>query len=149
MKLIGSLLIILASVVSSFFYEKNLKENLKNTVEICELIKYIKSKIEYFSTSINEILQSYETDNCHIKEYVLKKDKFNCSYLDKSVVNQVNDFFDKLGKGYKKEQITLCDYTISLLESSVTNLKENYPKKAKLFRSLSLFFAIGCVIILI
>ena len=149
MKLLGSLLIIFASVFSSFFYEMGLKEVIKNTEALCDLIKHIKAKIEYFSLPIKDILNEYSKENEFIKNLIDNNFEFNKASLDKEVINEVKAFFNSIGKGYKKEQISLCEYTESILIASKERLKEEFPKKKKLFQALSLFFGVGCVILLI
>ncbi len=147
MKLLGSLLIIVASVVSSFFYEKKLKLSIKNTDELCKLIVHIKNKIEYFSLAINEIYASYPTENDFISG--IFNDIYDFSSLDKDLEDDTKMFFSSIGKGYKKEQLALCDYLINRLTISKEKMKTDFNKKVKIFRSLSLFTGIGMVILLI
>lgn len=143
MKLIGSILIIFASVIASYFYEKRLQSYITSTEELYELVLYIKNKIEYFSMPVNEILNSYSRDTGIINK--LSEPDF----LDKSIKGDIESFISNLGKGYKKEQVALCEYTLSVLEASKNKMKMEFTKKAKTFRSLSLFTGIGCVILLV
>lgn len=149
MKLIGSVFIIFASVVSSYFYEKTLKENMKNTDELYDLINYIKINIEYFSTPINEILISYSYNSIFIQELIGKSNLKVLNFLDSNTKSNLNSFFNELGKGYKKEQIALCEYNLKILDALREKMKMEFSNKSKLFRSLSLFSGIGCVILLI
>ncbi len=149
MKLLGSILIIFASIMSSYFYEQKLKKSIKSTEELCDLINYIKNKIEYFSLAINDILEGYQTDSDFINDLINSKELCDLSLLENTVANDVKSFFVRLGKGFKKEQLALCDYTLKSLEASKDKIKIEFTKKAKVFRSLSLFAGIGCVILLV
>lgn len=149
MKLLGSILIIFASVMSSYFYEKRLKDGIRSSEALCELIRYIKNKIEYFSISIDEILKSYPNDNEFINCIINQRELCNICFLEENTAKDVKAFFAKLGKGYKKEQLALCEYTLKELESVKDKMKKEFSKKAKIFHSLSLFFGIGCVILLV
>lgn len=149
MKLLGCIFIIFASIISSYFYEKNLKDNINHTEALYDLIKHIMSHIEFFSTSIGDILKSYPSDNEFIKILVNKKELSDFSFLEDSISNDIKCFFSKLGKGFKKEQLALCEYTLKQLEGTKNKMKLEFAKKTKVFRSLSLFFGIGCVILLV
>lgn len=148
MKIIGSILIILSSVISSYYYEKSIKENIEKLKILIDLINYIKVNIEYFSISIEEILNEYDTKK-HWKKSILKDGKFEIKYIDSTLKKEITSFFLSLGKGYKKEQISLCEYTLKNLICVYDNLKKENVKKVKIYRSLSLFFGIGLVILLI
>ena len=140
MKLIGSVLIIFASIIASYLYEKKLKASIQATEELYHYVLFIKNKIEYFSMPINEIKKSYPCPN------IISN---NVEFLDKESKNTMDNFLSKLGKGFKKEQLALCEYTLRTLEQSRDKAKMEFTKKTKVFRSLSLFTGIGCVILLI
>ncbi|MBQ4509552.1 MAG: stage III sporulation protein AB [Clostridia bacterium] len=148
MKIIGSFLIVLASIIASYFYEKSLKSNIKLATELIDLINFIKSKIEYYSLSIDDILDDYYTENEALISFF--DNKFDDSLnFDANIKNDINNFFSNIGKGYKKEQLSLCDYTIKSLDTALDKMKTEFTKKAKVFRSLSLFMGVGCVILLV
>ena len=149
MKILGSVLVIFASIISSYFYEKRLKDDIKNSEALCDFIRYIKSKIEYFSASIDEILSSYPTQNELLKNCIKQRKVCNFSFLESDTENDINIFFAKLGKGFKKEQLALCEYTLRELEKAKEKKENEFAKKSKIFHSLSLFFGIGCVILLV
>jgi glutamate-5-semialdehyde dehydrogenase len=62
---------------------------------------------------------------------------------------QIIDFITSLGKGYKKEQIALCEYNIGFFNVSLDKTKYEAPKKIKVFRSMSLFVGICSIILLV
>ncbi len=149
MKLVGGILIICASICASFFYEKRLKQEIANHIALIDLIGYISTQIEYFSKPINDIFSSYKTENPVILEIISKKELADLSYFDKKIQKDTRILLCELGKGYKKEQITLCEYTKNIISPLVSELKTEYSKKCKIYRSLSLFIGISAVILLI
>lgn len=148
MKLLGCLFIVFASVYSSYLYEKSLKNAIKSTTELHDLIVHIRSQIEYFARPINEILKSYYTENEIIQEILQSKQNASLSFLSSQAKESVHSLFSELGKGYKKEQIALCEYNAAILLEYKNDLSANLSKKIKIFRSISLFVG-ACTIILL
>ena len=77
MKIIGSILIVLSSIIASHFYESNLKHQLAQLKDINKFIVFIKSQIEYFSLSLNEIYLKFNSKNEQINKLINKK-RLNC-----------------------------------------------------------------------
>ncbi len=146
MKIIGALIIIIVSVISAYLYEKNIKTKAKHIEEIISFIKYIKSQIEYFSRTLNEIYTGYDVKSEYI--YTLIENNGQGAQVSKEVDALIEEFFSNIGKGYKSEEIKLCDYTSERLYASLTQLQLEIPNKIKIFRSLSLFVGV-CIIILL
>lgn len=149
MKLIGAIFIICASICASFFYEKGLKEKINNHTALNELVLHMKSQIDYFEKPICEIFKDFYIENEVIKEITEKKELSNFSWVDISVRKEICSLFSAIGKGYKKEQLSLCDYTSKLLSSCIEKMKLEFSKKAKVYRSLSLFIGFSAVILLV
>lgn len=146
MKIIGASIIIIVSVISAYLYEKRVKCKAKNIEEIIAFINHIKSQIEYFSRPLNEIYVLYEEKSDYI--YSLIKNNGKGASVSRETDSLIEEFFSSLGKGYKKEEIALCNYTTERLFTTLTHLKLEMPNKIKIFRSISLFVGV-CVIILL
>lgn len=144
MKIVGSFVIILASIVCSFMYEKRLKQQIDCLERFISFVKHVKSKIQYFSLPTSEIFSSYNDI-----EYInsCMSDKF--SLLSKNEQSLLHDFFKKLGTGYKAEEIALCDFTCNALAEVVNEFKNKTPSKIKIFRALSLFFGVSVIIFIV
>ncbi len=149
MKLLGAILIICASISASFFYENGLKQKIKNHTALNELILHIKSQIDYFEKPIFEILKDFQATNEFIKDILEKKELSDLSWVDSSVRKDVYSLLKTIGKGYKKEQISICDYTSKILSACIEKMKLEFSKKAKVYRSLSLFIGFSAVILLV
>lgn len=148
MKILGCALIFVSSLLCSYFYEKNIKKKIDTLEELVDLISLIKNKIEYFSEPINKIFLEYNTKNTFIKN-LLESKETAVTYFDQEIQKQVSRFFSEIGNGYKKEQIALCDYNIQLLNNKLTKIKNEYPNKIKIFRSIALFVGISIIILLV
>lgn len=148
MKILGCALIFVSSLLCSYFYEKNIKKKIDTLEELVDLISLIKNKIEYFSEPINKIFLEYNTKNTFIKN-LLESKETAITYFDQEIQKQVSRFFSEIGNGYKKEQIALCDYNIQLLNNKLTKIKNEYPNKIKIFRSIALFVGISIIILLV
>ncbi|MBR2943513.1 MAG: hypothetical protein IKC16_00315 [Clostridia bacterium] len=143
MKILGGLLILLSSIVCTYYYESHLKDKVNKYNELISFISHISNQIEYFSCPLEQIYEKYTKKTPFISSLIIKK----CSF-DKKVDKLVINFFQTIGQGFKKEQLKLCSYTINELESSLSSLKLLLPNKIKVFRSMSLFVGI-CTIILV
>lgn len=149
MKILGSLFILIASISSCVVYERSEKSKISSTKEICELIRYIKSQIEYFSTPISKIFASYAEKSPLLSELCEKRLDLAKKSLDKDDFKTVSEFFTTLGKGLRDEELALCSYTLETLENSIAKKEKDYPDKIKVFRAMALFFGFCVVILLI
>ena len=148
MKIFGCVLIFVSCLLSSHFYERYLKKRIEILEEFISLIVFIRNKIEYFSIPINKILLEFNAKTKFIKSLIENKE-INCAYFDKETENLLSSFISNVGNGYKNEQIALCDYNIEIFRQKMNKNKEEYPKKVKTFRAVSLFIGISIIILLI
>lgn len=148
MKLIGSIFIILASIFSSYYYENKLKCNINKIESLIDLVKYIKTRIEYYSMTLEEILRKYGNKNPW-KDALLNSTLIGVNNLNENTKNDILSFISAIGKGYKKEQLSLCEYTINSLNNELEKMKAEFTKKSKIYRSLSIFFGVGLVILIV
>lgn len=149
MKLIGGVFIICASICASFFYEKKQKSVINNQEALIDFLAYIASQIDYFAKPINEIFYTYKTNNSFVQSIIKNKENSDLSSIDNSLQKDVYSFLNELGKGYKKEQLSICNYTKNVISVCTEKLKLEYSKKCKVYRSLSLFIGLSAVILLI
>ena len=146
MKYIGSVLILCACICFSFFYEMKEKKKVENLKLMHNFINYIKSKIDFFLTPQDKIFSEYE---CKLIEELYTNNFNNLSnYFDKEASVLIKDFFNKLGKGLKDEEITRCSYTLTKLEEIIKKYENELPNKIKVVRTLAIFCG-ACVILLI
>lgn len=148
MKILGSILILASSILASYYYEKSYKAKILNCENIIDFISYIRAQIDYFSYPINIIYQKYDKKT-DVIEYLINNNDATKKLIDANTDKKINEFFSSIGMGFKKEQLSLCDYNLELLNKKADTLKREYPNKIKVFRSMSLFIGICMVIIFI
>ncbi len=148
MKILGSILILFSAIFSSYYYEKGLKRKIKNCEEIIDFISHIKVEIEYFSNPLNIIYEKYDKKS-DVIFFLIEGINTKTRIVDKVTDEKIFDFFNSIGKGFKKEQIAICDHTIEILNNALSRLVDESPKKIKVFRSISLFFSISTIILFI
>lgn len=149
MKIIGTILILFASVCACVLYERKEKQKISSAIEACDFIKYIRAQIEYFSCPIDKIFNSYEPKGTLIEALISGKHEEASRLLSKEDFKIINTFFLSLGKGLKNEELSLCSYSLSELERSIEKKKSEYPSKVKVFRAMALFCAFCIIIMLI
>ena len=146
MKIIGSLVIILTSVIASHQYEKYIKQKYQDLKALYEFFLYLRNQIEYFTLPLTTIYERYKTDNKSIIDLIENKTT-QCFY--KPVVTELNSTMSTLGLGYKREQLNKIDYLLSVLTKHITELEASLQQKIKIFRAISMFLGCSLVILLV
>ena len=146
MKVIGSILIITCSVIISYFYEKNKKEEICALQELYRFFDYVKNQIYCFSCPLSDIYKGYKTDCLCVNELIVKQKIF---IYNEDISKTINSCFSNLGKGYKQEQLKSLDYLLNELTKSKSDAENAFTQKAKVFKSISFFIACCIVILLV
>lgn len=146
MKIIGSILIIISSIIASYFYEKRLKHQLYQLKEIDQFTIFIKTQIEYFSLSLNEIYTKFNSKSEIIDKLISKKE---LNSFDEQIEDELFNTFRTLGNGFKEEQIKKLEYLHTFLDKKINEIEENYAQKTKVFRAMSIFIGCCTVILLV
>ena len=69
--------------------------------------------------------------------------------LQKNEVNRtLRTFAKKIGSGYKDEELNLCQYTYATLAECFEKEKAEFMKKAKMYKTLPIMFAISAALLL-
>ena len=146
MKIIGGLFILLSSIISSYAYEKSLKQEISRLSEIEKFLTHIKVQIEYFSSSLPDIYSSFGEKTDYILSAIENK---SVSGVPKDIKDKINRCLNTLGSGYKKEQLAILNLTVEEVNRTLNYVKENLPNKLKATRATSLFVGLSIVILLI
>ncbi len=146
MKILGSLLIIISSIIASYLYEKQLKNQLLQFKEIERFVFFIKTQIEYFSLSLNEIYAKFNSKSELIDKLISKEKLYS---FDEQTEDELKNAFENLGNGFKEEQIKNLEYLHAFLGNKIKETNENYAKKTKVFRAMSIFIGCCTVILLV
>ena len=134
MKIIGSFLIIISSIIASYIYEKQQKEKIESLKNLDKFIVYMKQQIEYFNYPLDIIYSKFNNKN--IVSLTVQPN------FESELNKDIKDCFSQLGKGFKSEQIKSLEYLHSKINIKLLDLEKSYIEKVRVFRALSLF--IGC-----
>ena len=146
MKIVGGIIILIASITVSYFYENTKKAEIKALKQIKDFVLYIKIQIELFSLPLSEIFTKYKHTSDVIKELIETK---QVSVFNKQIRDELFGCFSVLGTGFKDEQLSRLTYLIVFLDKAITESEKDYPQKIKVNRALSLFVGCSTVILLI
>ena len=146
MRIIGGCALLLSCALTSSYIISVEKNKIEQIETFISLIKSIRHHIECYSMPIEKILLSnkdillrlgVEKDISSFSQ-ILSECEIMCGEDCKKILNT---FADTLGKGYREQQVKLCDATISALEEIKRKLVSAYPSKKK--TTIALCFAFG------
>ena len=156
LRIIGALMIAFSGAFAAYSLNKSAKDTLSQTEYFISLVRFLRAQIECFSMSVpralgrapDEILSgcgfSGEKRPQSIGELL-----DGCRVTDEAVMRDMRRLAYDIGKGYREEQLTLCDYCLSLLEGQRVRIAGQLPLKIKVNSVLSLAGAAAVVILLI
>ena len=146
MKLFGSVLIIIASITISYYYEKQQREKILLLKSVLNFIDYIKDQISYFSRPIDEIYQKYKYQNESLYGLIHGEISFPFS---KNILDELRDCFSGLGQGYKEEEIKKLEYVSKKVSEEALILEKELAQRVRVFRAISIFVGCSVVILLV
>lgn len=156
LRIMGAALVALSGVSAAYFLNSGAKRTLRQTESFISLVRFLRSQIECFSMSVPRALERCpreilvgcgylgDTPPRSVGELV-----DGCGEADGAVMREMRRLADDIGKGYREEQLTLCDYCLSLLEQQRSRISGQLPLKIKVNSALSLAGAAAVVILLI
>ena len=155
-RIFGILILLLSAVRYSFVMVKREKQKIAQLEDICALVLYVQRNIEGFMTPVNEIVQSFEEYSESFSDYMVLAKNHGLNYalehypmLQKAEIMKVfANFTKKIGRGYKEEELSLCQYTYTLLTEALSKEKDDFSKKTKMYKTLPIMSAISLALIL-
>jgi len=161
-KYAGLIIIFLCAVYYGILLGERYKTHLQVIGEFITLIKFMKSRIEYFRTPFYEIFSIYAEKEQSILKNIgfIKSARENCFnaavkkykkslYLNDSEYNILCVFGKELGRSGSEDQINNCDFCISQLTHIYETAESSLKKEVKLASSLSISVGLMIVIILL
>lgn len=158
MKAVGLCLIFSCCLSLGFYSSYKTKTGLKRLREIIKFLNHIKTKIEFFSSTLEDIYNNYTSDDDTVNLFINDISKFGWSvalnnskdlYLSEKAKSYLKDYGSFLGKSNKDEQIIHNDYYIRQLEEEYKLLESEAEKKIKLSLSLGIYIGLMLVILFI
>lgn len=156
-RIIGSAILLCVSIILSQAITSTVRKREVELVEICDLIRFIRNNIDSFLTPIGAILSGYSSP-------ALKRCGFTSAMHISGLAAAVNTdgislfgnerellsaFAEKLGLGYREEEVRLCDYYLAEFTEIAKREKEENDKKSRMYRYLPPLAALSLIIILI
>ncbi len=156
LKVIGAIIIALSGIVGSFTLNRAARRSLEQTEGFITLIKRLRSDIDCFSLPLPTALERCPAE-VYIKcGYFLGQTPRSvralieaCSVSDAESFRIMKAFAGSIGRGYREEQLAICDYYADLLEERRQRLYEQLPTRTKRNSALCLCGALAVVILLI
>ena len=156
LRLIGAAAVVLSGISAACLFNSGTKQTLKQTESFISLLRFLRSQIECFSLPLPSALSRCPTEILRGCGYCESESPSSarqlmegCCIYDDRVRRSMERFFAEVGRGYREEQLSLCDYCISQVEERRANLTSQLPVKMKVNSALSLAGAAAVVVLLI
>ncbi len=156
-RILGFILLVLSAVFFAFIMSNGEKKRIIQLSVLCEALKEITRKIESFNMPVEEIMLEFDprlflalgyrkSDMPRSFEDLLCESSLLLGRREKELLFA---FSGGLGKKYREEQISFCNYYYKELSDIHISSKEDFPKKQKLYYTLFICGALALVILMI
>lgn len=149
MKTVGVLMIIFSSFSLGLSYVNKMKKQINVLSDLLLFCNNLKTSISYQLVSINDFIQSIDSDEYKNLDFLNEISDFDNITLDLSKEEnmRISCFFSSLGKYDMKNQINEIEYFMAFLNSKLEERKSEFNQKSKITMVLS--FSVGAVISLV
>lgn len=156
LKIVGAVIVAVCGIVGTYTLNSSAKRSLEQIEGFISLVRHIRSQIECFSMPLPTALERCSDEvlaKCGYKGAKTVKSISelleSCSEEDAESGKLMREFAASIGRGYRTEQLTLCDYYIGLLETRRKRVCEQLPSRLKRNSAVCLCGALAVVILLI
>lgn len=155
-KSLGAVFIIGSSLLLYHMYSENLRKRLQSISALCELVEYIKTEIHMYKRPLGDIFSEYNKRRSD-KEIRINEREVGIysaiegdGYLYGEEERKILRYFDeKIGHGTAMEMTELCEITLRKLRRIEEELKNELPKKQKVYKVVFFLAGLSVVIVLI
>lgn len=155
-RIIGAAMLAVSGIAGAYLLNASAKRGLEQTEALIAWLRFMRSEIECFAMPLPRALERcprelYARCGYHLQTPPSGVAEFisACELADAETGRQLERFAEDIGKGYRDEQLTLCDYYLELLEARRQELCGQLPTRKKLNGALCLSGALALVILLI
>lgn len=154
LRIFGAVILSLSGIAAAYALNSTAQRGLSQAEAFISFLRFLRSEIECFSMPLSRAMARCPSDiltECGCEEQIhgLRGFLQCCAVYDSETVELMLRFCDDVGKGYRDEQLLLCDYYISLLDERRRYLFEALPSRKKRNSALCLAGALALVIVLI
>lgn len=155
-KTIGLIIVFFCSLGIGAYSASTKKKALKQMEELLHFIRFIRLRIDYFNSTLDNIYTSYTPESQSMITFIdsLQKNGWSDTLKDdqniklsKYHTKLFSEFGEILGKTPKDEQLTQIDYYLDTLDKELEKLKKDTPDKAKLAFSLWVYGGLLLIIL--
>ena len=163
-KILGCIFLLLAGGYVSLWITRFERRRLRVLDGYISLIYYIKSQIDCYAMPLTDILAGADpsviaaclgVDTLPIGDTWESRDpplsamiQESRLYLDQEAERLLTTFTGELGRNYRTEQVSRCDYYISALTEERRKLSESMPARIRACGILALSAALGAAVLL-
>ena len=158
LKLLGALLIFFCGAALAASLNAGARNALIQTEGFIELVRRLRSDIDCFSMPIPLAISRFPDtlfEKCGLQfeacDGVRAFDDLicNCDMAYEELRDIMDSFALHIGRGYKLEQLAICDRTVERLEAHRLHLANQLPAKQKTNGTLCLCGALAVVILIV
>ena len=121
------------------------------------LLRTLRGQIDCFSRPWREVVAEFENDaleTCGFLPALREKDFSSALEVgqgawDTDTARVLSAFANGVGRSYKAEQVALCDWALSELETAAKRQREEGPRQARLFASLTVVGGLAFLLLLV
>lgn len=156
-KFFGSLIIIISAVYCGLNKVKIERLKFREIAAFSKMIKYVSDNIEHYSKPLPEIFADMNDEYLE-KVGLLQEIRLNginnaiSTYkfkLDDTEQKIVKSFAERIGTGYKDDELSLCRFTYGKLCESEVRMQQEIKNTEKMYLTIPLLLALSVILILI
>ncbi len=154
-RIFGAALISLCGIYASAMLNRGVKSTCDEAAALVELVRFVRSQIECFACPIPKIFERCPREllcRCGYAGDKAKKPKElyeSFCFSDAECAHIMESFFSQIGKGYRDEQLSLCEYFEKQLEERRSALAAALPARRRTNSVLCVCSALAAVIIFV
>lgn len=158
-KCLGILTLLFITVYFAFEVTMMEKRKLRQAEGFMLFLRHVRAQISCFCTPLTDIFSGFSNDALEECGFlpVAREGNLSCAvdkskgkiYLEEEEINMLSAFASQLGSSYRNEQLEICDYYIGEFENLFNRVRDEHPKKAKLFRGVVLTGGLMLIVVLI
>lgn len=163
MRTLGIIFLSFTPFLFGLDYSKSLKKRRSFLITFKEFIIFIRGQIRFSGRERNEIITlaladpRFSSPFFNSLETALKSEESitkiiktsNYIRLNPQEIQEIDSFVSGLGKNDTEGQLNHCDYYLSVFETLIKNLNDEFPVKSRLSVSLSLSLSAVMFILMI
>ena len=155
LRIIGAAVTVFSGIAAAYMLNGAARLTLCQNEAFISLVRFIRTEIECYATPVPRALERCpEGVLCacgytgHGSPSSVSELAKRCKIYDSSTQKSVEGFAKSIGRGYREEQLALCDHYIDELENRRRVISAELPIRKKMNSALCVSGALAVVILL-